>query len=111
LLAQNGKARLAQQLHDYVGLIAYAPPRLALKPIKPLPGEFARDLAAALKSLTESVWEVEMGDGPAEQSLLQQEQAAAAAARDAILNAPMVAAVRAAFPSAELIEDPRSATS
>jgi hypothetical protein len=40
---------------------------------------------------------------------LEQERAAADAARDAILNAPMVAAVRAAFPDAELIE--RSATS
>src|SRR5205823_3514587 len=49
LLADNGKAHLAQQLHDYAGLIAYAPPRLVLRPVKPLAGEFARDLTAALK--------------------------------------------------------------
>jgi DNA polymerase-3 subunit gamma/tau len=108
LLADNGKPHLAQQLHDYAGLISYAPPRLVLKPIKPLPGEFARDMAAALKRLTDTVWEVEMSDAPSEPSLLQQEQAAAQAARDEILNAPMVAAVRSAFPDAELIEETRS---
>jgi DNA polymerase-3 subunit gamma/tau len=108
LLADNGKAHLGQQLHDYAGLIAYAPPRLALRPVKPLPGDFARDLVAALKRLTETVWDVEISDAPSEPSLLQQEQAAASAARDAILNAPMVAAVRSVFPDAELIEETRS---
>jgi len=99
---------LGQQLHDFVGLVRYAPPQLALRPIKPLPGEFARQLAAVLKTLTNSVWEVELSDAPSEPSLLQQEQAAAQAARDEILNAPMVAQVRSVFPDAELIEDTRS---
>ena len=108
LLADNGKPHVAQQLHDYAGLIAYDPPKLVLKPVKPLPGEFARDLAAALKKLTDVAWEIEMRDAPSEPSLLQQEQAAAEAARDEILNAPMVAAVRSVFPDAELIEETRS---
>jgi DNA polymerase-3 subunit gamma/tau len=108
LLADNGKPHLAQQLHDYAGLIAYAPPRLALKPVKPLSGDFARDLTVSLKRLTDIVWDVELSDAPAEPSLLQQEQAAASAARDEILNAPMVAAVRSVFPNAELIEETRS---
>ncbi len=108
LLADNGKPHVAQQLHDYAGLIAYDPPRLVLRPVKPLPGEFARDLAAALKKLTDALWEIELTDAPSEPSLLQQEQAAANAARDAILNAPMVQAVRSAFPDAELIEQTRS---
>ena len=108
LLADNGKPHVAQQLHDYAGLISYDPPKLVLRPVKPLPGEFARDLAAALKKLTDAAWDVEMRDAPSEPSLLQQEQAAAQAARDEILNAPMVAAVRSAFPDAELIEDTRS---
>ncbi len=108
LLADNGKPHLAQQLHDYAGLIAYQPPRLALKPVKPLSGDFARDLAASLKRLTDATWDIELSDAPAEPSLLQQEQAAASAARDEILNAPMVAAVRSVFPDAELIEETRS---
>jgi len=108
LLADNGRPHVAQQLHDYAGLIAYDPPKLALKPVKPLPGDFARDLAASLKTLTDVAWEIELRDAPSEPSLLQQEQAAARAARDEILNAPMVASVRSAFPDAELIEETRS---
>jgi len=99
---------LGQQLHDFVGLVRYAPPQIALRPVKPLPGEFARQLAAVLKTLTNSVWDVELSDAPSEPSLLQQEQAAAQAARDEILNAPMVAQVRSVFPDAELIEETRS---
>jgi len=108
LLADNGKPHVAQQLHDYAGLISYAPPKMVLRPVKPLPGEFARDLAAVLRKLTDAAWEIEMSDAPSEPSLLQQEQAAAHAARDEILNAPMVQAVRSAFPDAELIEEARS---
>jgi len=107
-LVEKAAPLLGQQLHDFVGLVRYAPPLLALRPIKPVSGEFARDLAAALKKLTDAIWQVELSDAPSEPSLLQQEQAAAEAARDEILNAPMVAAVRSVFPDAELIEETRS---
>jgi DNA polymerase III subunit gamma/tau len=108
LLDEKGARKLSQQLHDYAGLIAYDPPLLAIRPVKPLPGDFARDLATTLRRLTEATWEVSLRDAPSEPSLLQQEQAAAEAARNDILNAPMVLAARAAFPDAELIEDTRS---
>jgi DNA polymerase III subunit gamma/tau len=110
LLSDNGKPHIAQQLHDYAGLIAYAPPRLALRPIKPLPAEFARDLAATLKRLTDLAWQIDLSDAPSEPTLLQQEQAAAQSARDDILSAPLVAAARAMFPDAELIDETRSLT-
>ena len=99
---------IGQQLHDFAGLVDYAPPRLALRPVKPLPGDFARDLAAALKRITEQAWTVELSDAPSAPSLLQQQQAARQAAEDEILNSPMVVAVRSAFPDAELIKDTRS---
>ncbi len=104
LLAQNGRAHMSQQLHDYAGLIRYAPGELAVRPVKPLPSDFARDLAAALKSLTQMVWEVAITDGDAQPSLLQQEEAQAAAARQAILDTPLVKAAFEAFPEAELVD-------
>jgi DNA polymerase-3 subunit gamma/tau len=107
-LVDKASPLLGQQLHDFVGLVRYAPPELALRPIKPVPGDFARQLAGVLKTATDSPWDVEMSDAPSEPSLLQQEQAAAEAARNEILNAPMVAAVRSVFPNAELIEETRS---
>jgi DNA polymerase III subunit gamma/tau len=104
LLGKSGKPLLAQQLHDFVGLQRYAPPELALKPLKPMGSEFFRDLAAALKTLTSTTWTVGTDDGGAQPSLLEQERAVEAAARQAILDTPLVKAAFEAFPDAELID-------
>jgi DNA polymerase-3 subunit gamma/tau len=104
LLDHGGKALLAQQLHDYVGLVRYEPPDLVIRPQKPLPADFARDLSAALKGLTGALWEITVTDGPADPSLLDQEKASENAARDAILASPVVKAAFEAFPEAELID-------
>ncbi len=110
LIEAKGRAHLAQQLHDFVGLVAYAPPRLAIRLVKPVPGDFVRDLAAALKAATGEQWEVVASDAPAEPTLLEQEQMAEEALRQAALATPVVAAAMAAFPDAELIGYPKSAT-
>ena len=104
LLAENGRAHMAQQLHDYAGLVHYAPGALTIRPVKPLPSDFARDLAAALKPLTDMVWTVSVSDDEAQPSLLQQEEAREAAARQSILDTPFVKAAMDAFPDAELID-------
>jgi DNA polymerase-3 subunit gamma/tau len=103
-LAQNGRAHLAQQVHDYAGLIRYAPGTLVVRPVKPLPSDFARDLAAALKSLTGMNWDVTTADGDAQPSLLQQEQTREDQARARILATPLVKAAFDAFPDAELVD-------
>jgi DNA polymerase-3 subunit gamma/tau len=112
-LAANGKPHIAQQLHDYVGVVRYAPPELLIRPAKPLSGDFIRDLAAALKSLTGTVWKVEASDQPAERTLLEQEKAKAEELRQTVLASPVVKAAFEAFPDAELAyytsDDQRSA--
>jgi DNA polymerase III subunit gamma/tau len=105
LLSKNGNALLGQQLHDYVGLVRYSVGDLALRPTKPLPSDFVRDLAAALKSLTDVSWTVVMTDDVAAPSLLDQELSREQVARDAILATPIVEAALQAFPEAELIEE------
>lgn len=102
LLSHNGKPHLAQQLHDYAGLVRYAPPELVIKPLKPLGSDLVRDLSAALKAVTGTQWQVGTSDGPAEPSLLEQEQAKAEQVRQDVLNAPIVRAAFEAFPDAEL---------
>jgi DNA polymerase-3 subunit gamma/tau len=113
LLDRSGKALLAQQLHDFVGLVRYAPPELVIRPAKPLSSDLLRDLAAALKAATGTVWQVRASDEEAEPTLLEQEKAAADQLRDEVLAAPMVAAAFEAFPEAELtgfsLDDQRSA--
>lgn len=104
LLTNNGKAHMAQQLHDYIGLIRYAPPELDIRLVKPMASEFTRELAVALKTITGVTWEVASTDGEAEPTLLEQEHMRERAARDAILEMPLVKAAFDAFPEAELLE-------
>src|SRR4051794_29607700 len=59
-LEQAGKHQLAVQLHDQVGLVRYAPPELVLKPMRPLGGDWSRELAAVLKPLTGMSWQVSL---------------------------------------------------
>jgi len=103
LVGKGGKPLLAQQLHDFVGLQRYAPPELAVKPLKPMGSDFFRDLATALKTLTGTAWTVSADDGEAQPSLLQQEQAREEAAKQAILDTPLIKAAFEAFPEAELV--------
>ena len=102
LVAVGGKQQLAQQLHDYCGLVRYAPPELALKPTKALSGDFIRDLGTALANLTGSPWQIAFAEGEAEPTLLKQEQMAAEREREDVLDSPMVKAAFEAFPGAEL---------
>ncbi|MEA3047839.1 MAG: polymerase subunit gamma/tau [Sphingomonadales bacterium] len=109
----GGKAHLAQQLHDFVGLVRYAPPELDIRPAKPLGGDFIRDLAAALKALTGTAWQVRASDGEKVPSLLDQERDAAEMLRREVLETPLVKAAFEAFPEAELagfrLDEQRSA--
>ena len=101
-IEQSGKHLLAQQLHDQVGLVRYAPPELALKPMRPLGPDWPRDLASALKAATGASWQVSLSDQAGEPSLLDQEKMAEERVRADVLADPNVRAVMDAFPDAEL---------
>jgi DNA polymerase-3 subunit gamma/tau len=99
---QNGKHLLAQQLHDQVGLVRYAPPELVLRPMRPLGADWSRDLLLALKAATGTNWQVSLSDESGEPSLLDQEKMAEERVRADALADPNVRAVMDAFPGAEL---------
>jgi DNA polymerase-3 subunit gamma/tau len=101
-IEQSGKHLLAQQLHDQVGLVRYAPPELALKPMRPLGPDWPRDLASALKAATGASWQVSLSDQAGEPSLLDQEKMAEERVRADVLADPSVRAVMDAFPDSEL---------
>jgi DNA polymerase-3 subunit gamma/tau len=101
-IEKSGKHLLAQQLHDQVGLVRYAPPQLVLKPTRPLGADWSRELAAALKALTGTSWDVVLSDEAGEPSLLDQEKMAEERVRADVLADPNVRAVMDAFPDAEL---------
>ena len=105
-LVDASDAWLAQQLHDFASLVDYAPPRLAVHPLRPLD---AKKLAAVLKTATGRIWQIEISDRLGRPSLLEEERSRDDARREAILASPIVAAARAAFPEAELVDDPSAA--
>ena len=102
MLEENGKHQLAQQLHDQVGLVRFAPPELALKPMRPLGPNWPRDLAAELKAITGASWQVSLSDETGEPSLLDQDKMAEEQVRAEVLSEPNVRAVMEAFPEANL---------
>jgi DNA polymerase III subunit gamma/tau len=104
LLESKGKPLLAQQLHDFTGLVRYAPPELLIRAMRPLPSDFTRDLGHALKMITGASWQVTMSDEAAAPSLLDQARQQEESARVAILAQPMLAAAIAAFPQTELLD-------
>ena len=101
-LEQSGKRILAQQLHDQIGLVRYAPPELVLKPMRPLGADWSRELASVLKTATGATWQVTLSDDAGEPSLLDQEKIAEERVRADVLADPNVRAVMDAFPDAEL---------
>jgi DNA polymerase-3 subunit gamma/tau len=101
-LESNGKHQLAIQLHDQVGLVRYAAPELAVKPLRPLGSDWPRELSAVLKGITGATWSVTMAEDGAEPSLLEQEKMAEEQVRADVLQDPSVKAAMDAFPDAEL---------
>ncbi|MGC4252120.1 MAG: DNA polymerase III subunit gamma/tau [Sphingobium sp.] len=99
---QRGKGQLAQELHDCVGLVRYAPPELDYKAAPSLASDFVARLTPALREITGVAWRVAQADGPAAPTLLEQEQRKAAEERAIILETPVVKAAMEAFPEADL---------
>ncbi len=102
MLERGGRHQLALQLHDQVGLVRFAPPELVLKPLRPLGSDWPRELAALLKTLTGTSWQVLLSDEGGSPSLLEQDKMAEEKARSDLLADANVAAVIDAFPEAEL---------
>ncbi|MEJ7935113.1 DNA polymerase III subunit gamma/tau [Sphingobium sp. AN558] len=101
-LWQRGKGQLAQELHDCVGLIRYAPPELDYRPAPALPADFIARITPVLRDVTGVAWKVSAQDGVAAPTLMEQEQAGKARERARILETPVIKAAMAAFPDAEL---------
>ncbi|MCW3835583.1 DNA polymerase III subunit gamma/tau [Sphingomonas canadensis] len=102
LLQDKGRFQLAQQVHDYLRPIRFAPPEIEAGTVRPMPREFAQELASALKELTGRAWKIALSEAAGAPSVRETIEAQAAAERDAVLRSPMVAAAMEAFPDAEL---------
>jgi DNA polymerase-3 subunit gamma/tau len=102
LVEESGKRNLALQLHDQVALVRFAPGELTLRPVRPLGGEWPRELATVLKTLTGTAWRVILSDEAGSPTMFEQEKIAEERVRSEVLADPGVRALTDAFPDAEL---------
>jgi len=86
-------------------LVSFDPPHIVYQPVRAIADADIRKIADALKQETGQEWTINQGQGEAQPSLVEQEQQARDAERQAILDAPMVRAAFEAFPDAILLED------
>ena len=101
-IEQDGGRTLGFQLREQVGLVAFAPGRVELRPLRPLGADFPVELARRLKAMTGQPWTVSLAEEGGEPSLAQQEKMAEERARAEILAEPGPAALLDAFPEARL---------
>ncbi|RYD93013.1 MAG: DNA polymerase III subunit gamma/tau, partial [Sphingomonadales bacterium] len=109
------KALLALRFHDHARVVKLDGTELVIAETDKLKPEFYTELAATLKELTGERWTVSTVPQGGEPSLRERQLAEADAARNAILESPLVKAALQAFPEAELIDysapEPRSLAS
>jgi|TARA_R110002126_G_scaffold10236_47_gene46320 DNA polymerase-3 subunit gamma/tau len=86
-------------------LVSFDPPHIVYQPVRAIADADIRKIADALKQETGREWTINQGQGEAQPSLVEQEQQARDAERQAILDAPMVKAAFEAFPDAILLEE------
>ena len=103
LLWEQKKGRLADFLHDCVRVVRFDPPEIELQLTQDWSeGDFCRTLGMELQKATGSAWQVRRSEGSAAPSLLEQQQESQARERAGIFDTPVVKAVLAAFPEADL---------
>ncbi|MAY19804.1 MAG: DNA polymerase III subunit gamma/tau [Erythrobacteraceae bacterium] len=105
----SGQLRVAQMMRDRIRVIELAPERLVYEQADNFSDDPAPDIRDALFKLTGKRWLVERGQvadgqGEAQPSLREAEEADARAKQDRIRSHPLVKAAFEAFPDAELID-------
>jgi DNA polymerase III subunit gamma/tau len=107
---QSGQLRLAQVMHDWVRVASLELGELTYALAPGYPGDPSSELRDALLRATGERWQVTRIEGEAAPALRETAEAAAEAAREALLRDPLVEAALAAFPNAELLDaEPRVA--
>jgi len=108
LLADNRELGLAEKLRRSARVVRCGERELVLSASKPLPADLLSDVSDALKRITGKPWRVLTEDAPGAPTPHEAEQQREDAAKQAILETPIVKATLEAFPDAELEEWPKT---
>lgn len=93
---------LAAELRQHAHLVRYAPPVIEIRPEPTAPRDLAQRLARTLRAATGVRWTIALSTSAGAPTLAAAEAAADAARRAAARRHPLVAAILAAFPGAEV---------
>ncbi|PZR11786.1 MAG: DNA polymerase III subunit gamma/tau [Azospirillum brasilense] len=103
-LASGRKPMLHAHLVHSVRLVSFGRGRLELNPTPQAPRDLAAQLTALLNEVTGQRWTVVLSNAEGEPTLAQQGKAVAAQTRELAESHPLVQAVLAAFPGAEIAD-------
>jgi DNA polymerase III subunit gamma/tau len=106
LLEAKGQHGLAVQVRRLIRPIRFDDTLIEVGTGRPLPLEFVRELAQALREATGRMWRINVGTEAGEPTLDEIDQALDAAWEQEVLSSPVVAAALAAFPDA-VVEVPK----
>lgn len=102
LFAQHGEMLLHSHLCQNVHLVAFRPGRIEIRPTEWAPPNLSGTMATKLSQWTGLRWVVSVASAVGEPTLAQQEEARIERLRSEAAEHPMVQAVVAAFPGAEI---------
>ena len=91
-------------LKQYLRVITFTPPEITYEAVAQLQDSDINSLRDILTAETGTQWTITAGQGTGKPSIAEQAQIDAQAARQEILDSPMVKAAMEAFPEAELLE-------
>lgn len=104
LIRQNRDVKLLVEVETTLRLISYSPGRIEFQPTPDAPRDLAQRLGARLQGWTGARWAVSVAAEGGGETIAEVRDAAELAAREEARNHPLVAAVLAAFPGAEITE-------
>jgi len=104
-----GKMHVAEMMRSRVRVIELGPDLLLYEQADKFPDDPGAEIRQALFEVTQRRWRVERGTGPAQPTLREAAEAAAAAEDARIRADPLVQAAFDAFPEAELLDAPLKA--
>jgi DNA polymerase-3 subunit gamma/tau len=106
---RSGQLRVAQVMRDWVRVIALEPGELTYAVAPGYPGDVGPELRDAILRATGERWTVQRGEGEGAPTMREQAEALKAAEDAELRRHPLVEAAFAAFPQAEIVDEPPEA--
>ncbi len=103
MFTKEREAQLAVLLKDYVRLVSYKPSTIEINITRKTPPDFLMRVKSCLKAWTGVNWTIAVSDQQGEITVKEKEEVRTKKRRDEALEEPIVKALLAQFPDAELL--------